>query len=157
MSEWVGERPAQVVATTAIPAYATLHPKDFRIDNAPEQDKTRTAERLIGRYAITPIHKGQAITETALSSKAFDLSRREIVRIQIKSMPPLDDHTLPQVVDILFSAREAPHTGTQISAALLAVDSGTSPPSVTLALTADQIGEAVKWIASSDAYIALRP
>jgi hypothetical protein len=147
----------QIIANGNIPAFTMIHGDSLRIINASSEEERRKAtERFVGHYSITPITKDDAVTENAVSTKSFDLSDYRIIRIGVKTMPPLRGREFPETVELLLSAREAGSGGIQIAGVLLAMDSSSTPTAI-LALTSGQASKAINWLGSCDLYLLLRP
>ena len=146
MSHLLGAQPTaapapavRVTAKADIPAFTMISEDNLSIVNVTsEQDRTKNAERFLGHYAINAIAKDHDVMEDAVSKKPFELSKHQVIRVGVKTLPPLDGHELPENVKLLFSSHEAARGGTQIAGVLLAVDSTTTPPTAVLAFTSDQ-------------------
>jgi hypothetical protein len=165
VSHLLGAQPAaapaptmRVVAKDTIPAFTMIGMGDLIVLNtALEQDRKKILERFSGHYAINAIARDKDVTENAISKKPFDLSKHQVIRIELKTLSPLEGHDLPENVNLLFSSHEAARGGTQIAVVLLALDSTTTPRTAILALTSDQAAEAGKWLGSCDVYLSSLP
>src|SRR5579859_3250339 len=106
----------RVTAKTDIPAFTMISGNNLDVANAAsEQDRMENSERFSGHYAIAGIAKDHEVTENAVSKKPFELSNHQVIRVGVKTLPPLDGHVLPENVNLLFSSHEAAHGGTQIA------------------------------------------
>jgi len=164
VSHFLGAQPTaaptpavRVTAKTDIPAFTMIGNNIDIVNVASEQDRTKNAERFSGHYAINAIAKDHDVMENAVSKKPFELSQHQVIRVGVKTLPPLDGHVLPENVKLLFSSHDAARGGAQIAGVLLAVDSTTTPQMAVLALTSDQASEAVKWLGSCDVYLSSLP
>jgi len=150
------ETPA-VVASKGIAALATLTDDNITINNGMSEHESKRMAAMKGRYALVPIAAGAAIKDYDISKGKLDFTSVRILRVGLKSAPPIDNQSFPRNIDALFSARDGTHTGAQIPATLVALDPTPSAPTATLALDPKNAGEVAKWIGSSDVYILMRP
>jgi hypothetical protein len=147
----------QVVAGRTIPVYGMIRDDNLRVRNATEGTRVeQLTSRFAGRYALTAIAAGTAITADKLSSKHYDLAGLSVLHLEIKRTGPLDGRQFPEDVDLLFSARQDSAAGTSLPARLLALDTKVTPPLATVALAKDKADEAARWIGSSDVYLSWR-
>jgi hypothetical protein len=146
-----------VVAAKPIPALKTLTVDDMKIENGPSEPAAKRRAATEGRYTLVPIAGGSPITDEAVSQRKFDFAPVLVLRVPLKSAPPINNQLFPVNVVAMFSARDGAHVGAQIPAILLALDSTSSAPTAIFALDGKNAAEVAKWIGSSDAYILFRP
>jgi len=150
-------RDVKVTAARDIPVYGTIDSADLKVEN--EKDPKKWPGRLspfVGRLATTGISGGSTITQSQVTGAPFKLAGRSVLEVPVKSLPCFDGRPLPQMVEVIFSPRDNPDTGAVISAALLAVESSTTPTVASIAVNVADLPRVSRWIGSSDAYLTLR-
>jgi hypothetical protein len=147
----------RVVALKDIAAFAPVRAEDLKVENEGNREKQqRLLLALTGNYAVAAIKKGSAVTASQVSSRQIDLTGQSILKVPLRSSPPLDNRPLPLGMDLLLSPRDHPGPGAQIPVTVLTLDSASSTPTATVAIMKANATEMAKLLGSSDAYLQLQ-